>query len=519
MAKKITNASHMENPGGAELETVDERLAVPSSGAESHLEGQPEGVAAPVAESVEEAPEAVGVSLKFPALAKPGLKAALALPGEELATHEPLGVHQARVDSTAFLDRQTGDDFGMGQDLDMAAFSAPDRRGVVRAQAPRTAGRDGLADDPRRRPVRRFRRSNPNLPPVIDINTTLLVDDDATENPGHLRATDRESGPSDLKYMISQGPVHGVLMIDGKEVDAAKVTFTQADLDSGRVTFRFDPHAQDKVLVIEGDTFVFTVTDGTDTTGPATFHIQNTTVQVWGTDGDDDLTNVADFDRDGSKVPRLRFRRQRHPARRVGRDTLLGGAGNDTLRGGAGADSLNGGAGIRDLADYSTSDVAVNVDLTRTGAQSGGHAEGDTLVGIEDVLGSRFNDVITGDGNSSNRLWGGDGDDTIFGGSGYDTIMGAPATTGSTAAPTRIYSTVATATTLSSAAPATTPSTAAPATIPCTAARATIRTCLSAARATTPWKVAAAGAMTSLWAAWAPTASSATESVPWPAMS
>jgi Ca2+-binding RTX toxin-like protein len=106
----------------------------------------------------------------------------------------------------------------------------------------------------------------------------------------------------------------------------------------------------------------------------------------------------------------------------AGDDTLLGGAGEDTLRGGSGADSMDGGVG-RDLADYSTSDAAVNVDLTRTGAQFGGHAEGDTLVGIEDVVGTRYSDVITGDAGY-NRLWGGEGDDTIFGGGGHDTVSG-----------------------------------------------------------------------------------------------
>jgi hypothetical protein len=132
-----------------------------------------------------------------------------------------------------------------------------------------------------------------NQPPVIEINTTLLVDDDATESLlGHLRATDRESGPGDLTFRISQGPANGALFIAGREVDAPKVAFTPAELDSGRITFRFDPHAQNKILAIEGDTFVFTVTDGTHITGPATFRIHNSTVQVWGTDDSDDLTGA-----------------------------------------------------------------------------------------------------------------------------------------------------------------------------------------------------------------------------------
>jgi Ca2+-binding RTX toxin-like protein len=47
----------------------------------------------------------------------------------------------------------------------------------------------------------------------------------------------------------------------------------------------------------------------------------------------------------------------------------------------------------------------------------------DTLTGIENVTGSRFNDDITGDG-SANRLDGGAGDDTLDGGAGADVLVG-----------------------------------------------------------------------------------------------
>ena len=58
----------------------------------------------------------------------------------------------------------------------------------------------------------------------------------------------------------------------------------------------------------------------------------------------------------------------------------------------------------------------MNVDLTRE-AQSGGHAEGDTLMGIENVIGSAFDDSIVGD-DRNNVLEGGAGDDTLMGGTG-----------------------------------------------------------------------------------------------------
>ncbi|NKE47732.1 DUF4347 domain-containing protein [Roseomonas frigidaquae] len=105
----------------------------------------------------------------------------------------------------------------------------------------------------------------------------------------------------------------------------------------------------------------------------------------------------------------------------TGNDVLLGNVGADTLEGGAGADWMNGAGGV-DTADYSASTGAVQVDLS-TGTGTGGDAEGDTLVGIENLVGSAEGDVLTGDGEI-NVLSGGAGDDTLNGGAGDDTLMG-----------------------------------------------------------------------------------------------
>lgn len=123
----------------------------------------------------------------------------------------------------------------------------------------------------------------------------------------------------------------------------------------------------------------------------------------------------------------------------LGNDTLLGGTGDDTLVGGPGADRLDGGAGM-DFADYSASDAGVNVDLA-AGTGLGGHAQGDTLNGVDGLIGSEFGDTLLGfDGQSSdpvdgytNIFYGGGGndwldgrggDDELYGGSGDDTLIG-----------------------------------------------------------------------------------------------
>ncbi|NDC59746.1 MAG: hypothetical protein EBZ50_13175, partial [Alphaproteobacteria bacterium] len=103
-------------------------------------------------------------------------------------------------------------------------------------------------------------------------------------------------------------------------------------------------------------------------------------------------------------------------------DFVLGLAGDDRLTGRAGADRLVGGAGT-DTADYATSTAGVDVDLTRTGAQSGGFAQGDILSGVENVTGSIGDDILTGDAGV-NVLRGAGGDDRFDGGGGADTLDG-----------------------------------------------------------------------------------------------
>ena len=80
-----------------------------------------------------------------------------------------------------------------------------------------------------------------------------------------------------------------------------------------------------------------------------------------------------------------------------------------TLNGGPGADALNGGPGA-DTASYADSSVGVLVRLHDASAVRFGDAEGDTLTGIEHLVGSRHNDTLAGDGGD-NRLEGGDGND------------------------------------------------------------------------------------------------------------
>jgi len=116
-----------------------------------------------------------------------------------------------------------------------------------------------------------------------------------------------------------------------------------------------------------------------------------------------------------------------------GDDTLLGGNGDDFLNGGLGDDVLDGGAGYDRAAYYTGATAGVTVDLNLQGvAQNTGQGI-DTLINIENLSGTAFNDVLTGDGND-NVLWGSpatltdgsispDNNDTLDGRDGNDLLI------------------------------------------------------------------------------------------------
>src|SRR3954451_23866186 len=97
-------------------------------------------------------------------------------------------------------------------------------------------------------------------------------------------------------------------------------------------------------------------------------------------------------------------------------DIITTGGGDDTIEGGGGADAINGGAGF-EFASYAHSKAAGTVKLSTNAGNSGGDAGGDTLSGIEGIIGSAFNDTLIAFTNGSAAvLIGGAGNDnyTVF---------------------------------------------------------------------------------------------------------
>jgi Ca2+-binding RTX toxin-like protein len=127
-----------------------------------------------------------------------------------------------------------------------------------------------------------------------------------------------------------------------------------------------------------------------------------------------------------------------------GNDTLNGGDGRDLLRGGPGDDIIDGGqwfssidnagSGDLDRVSYFDAPSAVTVDLSlKNVAQNTGGGGTDTLNHVEGVIGSTYNDTLTGGGNDFIETFrGGGGDDQINGGSGLDRAEYFDATAGVT---------------------------------------------------------------------------------------
>lgn len=121
----------------------------------------------------------------------------------------------------------------------------------------------------------------------------------------------------------------------------------------------------------------------------------------------------------------------------AGANSLLGGVGNDIIRGDAGNDLIDGGAGI-DTVDYALVGAGITLNLLSQSAQNTVGAGSDTVRGIEHVIGTAFDDKLTGNdysnmllaGAGNDSLIGGLGNDTLDGGEGSDTASYASATTG-----------------------------------------------------------------------------------------
>lgn len=105
----------------------------------------------------------------------------------------------------------------------------------------------------------------------------------------------------------------------------------------------------------------------------------------------------------------------------AGDDVLTGAAGADTFIGGVGSDRIDGGVGV-DTVTFEDATAGVTVRLNG-GATTDGLGGTDTLFGIENAVGTGFNDTMVGNG-ADNVLNGGAGADYLLGLNGDDVLIG-----------------------------------------------------------------------------------------------
>ncbi|MDB5984436.1 MAG: type secretion target, partial [Pseudomonas sp.] len=163
----------------------------------------------------------------------------------------------------------------------------------------------------------------------------------------------------------------------------------------------------------------YTATDGHG--GSSTAHVDisyqgGNTIQ--GTNGDDVLIggngNLHLHGGDGNDVLQAG----------TGNNELFGDNGNDLIYSGPGNDTIDGGAG-NNTVSYEHATAGVHVDLSVITAQNTLGAGTDTLTNIDNVIGSHFNDTLTG-GFDNNILSGGLGNDILNGAGGDDILIGGP---------------------------------------------------------------------------------------------
>lgn len=111
----------------------------------------------------------------------------------------------------------------------------------------------------------------------------------------------------------------------------------------------------------------------------------------------------------------------------AGDDSIDAGAGDDRILAGTGTNIVHGGTGtdVLSFADAAISGVTLSLDANGDGTstRAGG---GDTVTGIENLIGSAGDDIFsfTGSGGVTNTVWAGAGQDQVNGGDGNDMLYG-----------------------------------------------------------------------------------------------
>lgn len=275
-----------------------------------------------------------------------------------------------------------------------------------------------------------------NLTALVVLNGYLGADNAAASNAQDLYSVDLKAGEAVSVALSSSGDNIGVgwqMEGGGFQLIDANGNFTATEdgvyrillvnqPDDGEahssvdysLTLTIDYSAVDNTPTYES---LYTVNDahgGSDSAALTISYQEGCT--LLGTTGDDVLLGGSENDSlhggDGNDVL----------SGGAGDNILYGENGNDLLFSGTGNDVLDGGAG-NNTVSYELASSGVSVSTYETDPQDTGGAGVDTLIDIQNLIGSNFDDHLTGD-YEANFINGGLGNDVLIGGLGNDTLTG-----------------------------------------------------------------------------------------------
>ena len=160
-----------------------------------------------------------------------------------------------------------------------------------------------------------------------------------------------------LTYTLTAAPVGGVLFLGDVELGNGD-TFTQGDIDAGRLTYRFTAEDNNPTNI------VFTVSDGSLTLLDQTLTITPRVVPEVVNPEEDNVIDLSD---------------------EMAPQKIDGGDGSDTITGGAGDDQIKGGAGDDEIILNSNAEEDSGADevLYTFGYDGVGHDGGDVIRGFK----------------------------------------------------------------------------------------------------------------------------------------
>ena len=231
-----------------------------------------------------------------------------------------------------------------------------------------------------------------------------------------VSVTDQNEVPNQLPTITSNGGGN-TAAVSVAENTAAVTTVTATDPDVGQtLSYSINGGADASKFAINVTTGALAFPTAPNFEAPTDAggnNVYDVTVQVSDGNGGIDTQAIAVAVQDVAGVT-INGTGQAETLTGMGENDIINGlGGNDTLQGLGGNDTLHGGGGT-DTATYAASAAGVSVSLA-TGSGSGGDAQGDKLINIENLTGSGFNDALEGNGDS-NVLNGGGGADTLTGG-------------------------------------------------------------------------------------------------------